>query len=236
MTRLGGSTLRFTCSTFATPVITLLLGLSCSADTVAQVSEWVQIKDAAPAVTLDEPPAGVRRSQHSSFVHPDGSRSDWVLYGTMAESAPNVTIQIVRRAQPLPTRNALVQNLEEMYDIKSAVRRRYGSDYYVLATRFGELRAVSFLVSADGMQKSCLGFHRAGTGQLFVKGYVCSTESARVEPQAIACLLSRVRYVRPADEEALKVLTGETAGKECGATPIGDRVEPSDSRARSTML
>jgi len=44
------------------------------------------------------------------------------------------------------------------------------------------------------------------------------------------------RDVRPTDEEALKTLVGETAGRECGATLIGERVEPSDSRGRNTTL
>jgi hypothetical protein len=64
------------------------------------------------------------------------------------------------------TRNSLVQSLEEMSDIKSN-QRRYGSDYYVLTTQFGEMRALRFLTIADGIQKTCLGFHRTQGGKLF---------------------------------------------------------------------
>jgi len=138
------------------------------------------------------------------------------MIGNLAEPANNAALQVVRRTDPNLTRNSLVQSLEELSDIKSN-QRRYGSDYYVLTTRFGELRALRFLIIADGMQKTCLGFHRTNGGKLFVKGYVCSSDSEQVAPEAIACLLDRVHYVRAADDEAVAALLGKDTAKPCGA-------------------
>jgi len=185
-------------------------------DTRATASEWIRLPDSKPMLTLDHEQWLEQLQRHSSFVHANGSRSDWALIGNLAEPANNAALQIVRRTEPSLTRNSLVQSLEELSDIKSN-QRRYGSDYYVLTTRFGELRALRFLIIADGMQKTCLGFHRTNGGKFFVKGYVCSSDSEQVAPEAIACLLDRVHYVRAADDEALAALLGKDTAKPCGA-------------------
>jgi len=185
-------------------------------DTRATASEWVRLPDSKPMLTLDHEQWLEQPQRHTSFVHPNGSRSDWAMIGNLAEPANNAALQVVRRTEPNLTRNSLVQSLEELSDIKSN-QRRYGSDYYVLTTRFGELRALRFLIIADGMQKTCLGFHRTNGGKLFVKGYVCSSDSEQVVPEAIACLLDRVHYVRAVDNEALAALLGKDTAKPCGA-------------------
>jgi hypothetical protein len=179
-------------------------------------SEWVRVPDSKPMLTLDHEQWLEQPQRHSSFVHPNGSRSDWALIGSIAEPASNAALQVVRRTEPNLTRNSLVQSLEELTDIKSN-QRRYTSDYYVLTTRFGELRALRFLIIADGMQKACLGFHRTHGGKLFMKGYVCSSDNKQVVPEAIACLLDRVHYVRAEDNEALAELLGKETAKPCGA-------------------
>jgi len=185
-------------------------------DTRAATSEWVRLSDSKPTLTLDHEQWLEQPQRHTSFVHPNGSRSDWALIGTLAEPASNAALQIVRRTESNLTRNSLVQSLEELNDIKSN-QRRYSSDYYVLTTQFGELRALRFLIMADGVQKTCLGFHRTHGGKLFVKGYVCSSDSEQVAPQAIACLLDRVHFVRAADNEALAALLEKDTAKPCGA-------------------
>jgi hypothetical protein len=203
-------------------------------DTRATASEWVRLPDGTPSLLLDHEAWQQQPQRHTSFVHPNGSRSDWALIGTLAEPESNAALQVVRRSEPNLTRNSLVQGLEELSDIKGS-QRRYGSDYYVLTTRFGELRALSFVVIADGLQKSCLGFHRTHGGKLFLKGYVCSPDTEQVAPEAIACLLDRVRYVRPRDNEALATLLEKDVARPCGASLLqAGRKGPQDpSRERS---
>jgi len=203
-------------------------------DNRAASSEWVRLPDSGPTLTLDHERWLAQPQRHTSFVHPNGSRSDWALIGSLAEPASNAALQVVRRSEPSLTRNSLVQSLEELTDIK-ANQRRYSSDYYVLTTRFGELRALRFLIVADGIQKSCLGFHRTHGGKLFVKGYVCSSDSEQVVPGAIACLLDRVHYVRAADNEALAALLGKDTAKPCGARLLHSNSvgEQDPSRERS---
>jgi hypothetical protein len=202
-------------------------------DMRANASDWVRLQDSTPTLALNQAPYAGQAQQHTTFVHPDGSRSDWALFGTLGDTAPNATIQIVRRAQPLPNRNSLLQNLEQLHEIKAA-QRRFGFDYYVLGTRFGDLRAVSFMVVADGVHKSCLGFHQAGSGRLFVKGFVCSPEPAQVAPQRVACLIDQVRFTRAADEEGLKAFRGEQDPRECAAAPLTP--QPSGTTARDNTL
>jgi hypothetical protein len=203
-------------------------------DPRAAASEWVRLPDSKPMLTLDHEQWLEQPQRHTSFVHPNGSRSDWALIGSIAEPASNAALQVVRRTEPNLTRNSLVQSLEELSDIKSN-QRRYSSDYYVLTTRFGELRALRFLIVADGIQKACLGFHRTHGGKLFVKGYVCSSDNKQVVPEAIACLLDRVHYVQAADDEALAALLGKDTAKPCGARLLHtDRMGEQDpSRERS---
>jgi hypothetical protein len=194
----------------------------------AQQSDWVLLKDAPPSVKLERAPWDTQSPQHLSHVHPDGSRGDWAFYGSLAEAAPNLAINIIRWARPQSTRTALTDSIGNIHDIKSRPRQ-FGSDYYALTTRFGELRAVSFMVLADGVQKSCLGFHRTGTSKLSLRGYYCSPEDARVDPNMVACLIDALRYVRAVDEEALAAIVGKAERTECAAAPIGGSREKSSS-------
>jgi hypothetical protein len=199
-------------------------------DIRANASEWVEVREKSPVFTLEPQPFGLPPQRLSSFVHPDGGRSDWTSFGTLGDMAPNATIQIVRRTEPLGTRNSLAQNLQEMHEVK-VNQRRFGNAYYVLSTRLGELRAVSFVVRADGVQKACLGFHRAGTSKLFIRGFVCSPDRSQVEPNFVACLLDNIRFTRPADEESAKTALGGGEAKPCGAVLLS--LDPDNTVPRS---
>src|SRR4029079_17002408 len=101
--------------------------------------------DSKPMLTLDHEQWLEQPQRHTSFVHPNGSRVDWAMIGTLAEPANNAALQVVRRTDPNLTRNSLVQSLEELSDIKSN-QRRYASDYYVRTNRFSAPRSFRVLL------------------------------------------------------------------------------------------
>lgn len=191
----------------------------------AQSEIWTRINENGPVLTISNSAFAQRHQQQSNFLNPNGSRSDWVVVGALSDPSPYAVVQVARRNEVHTNHMSLTQNLEQFHDLRAA-RRRFGTDYYELYTRFGELRAVNIIVNADGVQKSCVGFHTPGTGRAFVKGMVCSPTNASVTPQAVACLIDSVRFVRPKDEESLKALLVEDEQKDCGASPLNAGKNP----------
>jgi hypothetical protein len=115
------------------------------------------------------------------------------------------------------------------------VQHHYRPMYYALATRLGELRGVIFDVNADGVQKHCVGFHKPVSNKVFVKGFVCSRDPADVTPQNAACLVDRIRFVRPADEAALKSSLAPGESRNCGATLLDPQNDASEKTAKDTL-
>ena len=100
------------------------------------------------------------------------------------------------------------------------VRHSYRPTYYALNTRFGELRGIRFDVSADGIRKYCVGFHKPISNLVLVKGFVCAPDPADAAPQWVACLIDRIRFVHSADEEAMKASLEPDEAKDCGVTAL----------------
>jgi hypothetical protein len=196
-------------------------------------SEWVRLPDAGPTLALHQPPFAEQPHNQTGHAHPDGTRSNWATFGTLADWGPNVTVQVVRRAKASTVRTGLLQNLAAIPEIKTAPHR-FGSDYYVLTTRLGDLRAINFQVIADGVQKACLGFHKPGHSKLFVKGFFCWQDVAQVDAKFVACLLDHLRFVRPADEEAANARLAEGEAKECGAAVLD--FSPQSLRSQESTL
>ena len=133
----------------------------------ADPSPWVKLSEGA-ALSLDNTMFASRTNKFMSYLHNNGSRSDWAVSGSFALPGPNMTIFIVRQEQPEPITYSLLRNLEEFSELKFAPHRYRGS-FYTLNTKFGELRAVPFVVSGDGVQKYCVGFHKPESDKVFVK-------------------------------------------------------------------
>ena len=195
----------------------------------ADPSPWVKLSD-GPALSLDKTMFVGQVNKFSSYLHNNGSRSDWAISGSFALPGPNMTIFIVRQEQPEPITYSLLRNLEEFSELKFAPHRYRGS-FYNMTTKFGELRAVPFVVSGDGVQKYCVGFHKPESDKVFVKGFVCARDEASSTPQSVACLIDQIQYVLPADNDAVKARLNSPEIRECGATALNSKP---DSEAKPT--
>jgi hypothetical protein len=198
----------------------------------ADPSPWVKLGD-GPALSLDKTIFAGSVNKFTSYLHNNGSRSDWAISGSFALPGPNMTIFIVRQEQPEPITYSLLRNLEEFSELKFAPHRYRGS-FYAMNTKFGELRAVPFVVSGDGMQKYCVGFHKPESNKVFVKGFVCARDEASSTPQSVACLIDQIQYVLPADNEAIKARLNSEA-RECGATALNSKPDTETKAAKETL-
>ena len=148
--------------------------------------------------------------------------------------ATDMSIMITRFTRARQVTNTVVKTLQEFSELGN-VHPKFQAKYYALVTRLGELRAVSFDVNADGIAKRCLGFHTPGGNAVFVKGYVCAGDQAAVAPQYVACLVDRVRFVRQADEDALKTILDHSESRECSATLLDPKKDASENSAKDTL-
>jgi hypothetical protein len=159
---------------------------------------------------------------HFSFEHTNGSKSDWAISGSQAVAQPNLAVMIVRRVKLETVRSSVVRDMEHFRELKQ-FPPRYRPGFYALTSRFGELRGVAFDVTADGIQKHCIGFHTPGASKLFVRGFFCSKDPAESSPKNVACLVDHIRYVSQADEELVRADLAPANVKECGATALDGR-------------
>ncbi|MBY0381267.1 MAG: hypothetical protein K2W78_05055 [Xanthobacteraceae bacterium] len=197
-------------------VIKLYLHPSIPKASAAEPTDWVEEKRNQPVLTIDEPPFSMEVSSNTSYKHPNGSLSDWIVAGSLAAEAPNLTIMISRQTQPEPIRYSLVRNLEDLSELK-LTRHRYKPFYYAMTTRYGDLRGVTLDVNADGLQKFCVGFHKPVSNRIFVKGIVCSANKSDVTPEKVACIIDHVRFANPQDEQAALSSLSDGDAKPCGA-------------------
>ena len=202
--------------------------LSCS---VGETSEAraVELQGVAPALTLEHTAFAGKPSDYHSFARPDISRTDWIQSGSMSTRDANLTVMIQRRSADMTVRRGIVEELNELTAIKSA-QVTYRSRFYELTTKYGALRAVVFDVAADGIRKYCTGFHAPGTGKLYVKGFVCSTNQDEASPQMAACTIDKIRFRRDQDEAEAKALAGAAQAKDCGASLLDPNATPSTSQ------
>ena len=208
------------------------LGTSAHA---AEPSPWVLLKGEKPALSLDQTALSGQPMDHFEYEHTNGSRSDWAISGSMALAQPNLVVMVTRRVQPETVRSSVVKDMEDFGELK-LVPHRYRPVYYALTTRFGELRGVAFDVNADGIEKHCIGFHTPDATKLFIKGFSCSKDEARSLAKNVACLVDHIRYVRPADEEAIKADLAPANIKECGATALdGNHDDASEKYAKDAL-
>ena len=216
-----------------------VLGLAASAlDMSAHAAEpnpWVQLKGEKPALSLDQTTLSGQLMDHLAFEHPNGSRSDWAMSGSLALAQPNLVVMVTRRVQPVAVRSSVVRDMEQFGELKH-FPQRYRPAYYALATRFGELRGVAFDVNADGIQKHCIGFHTPGASKLFVRGFFCSNDPAQSLANDVACLVDRIRYVSPTDEEVIKANLAPANVKECGATALDGKNDGAAEKPAKDVL
>jgi hypothetical protein len=191
---------------------------------------WIELKNEAPALSLDRTPFAGQPAKATSYLHNDGSRNDWIKAGAMLFASPNVNFSIIRQAEAKPLTSTGVKNLEDIAEL-GTVWHSYRSTYYTLNTRFGELTGVMFDVAADGIRKYCLGFHKPVSNLILVKGYVCAPNAADATPQRVACLIDQIRFASPADEAALTASLAPDEAKPCGATAI----DPSSNANRDSL-
>lgn len=203
---------------FLTSIVLMSTGASATAD------PWVQIKGQPPALGIDETPFSTQLTEYLSFKHENGSRSDWIISGTLAQQRPNLTMFVSWQADPKPIRYSLIRNLEDFSDLKR-LQLRYRHHYYAMTTRFGELRGVVFDVNGDGVRKTCVGFHKPESNAVFLKGFACSTNDVANTPEKVACLIDRVRYTKSIDEESLTKRLAQGEAQPCGAV----RLDPQNS-------
>lgn len=182
----------------------------------AEANGWSKVQHAQPALTLDRHPFQRELNGRTSYVHSDGSQSDWLIAGSLAQDAPNITLFITRQTKPEPIRYSLIRNLEEFSDLK-LVPHHYKTSYYVLTTRFGDLRGVPFEVNADGVTKFCVGFHKPESNRVFLKGFACSTSQSEATPAKLACIVDQIRYSKPEDDLNMRASLAEGEAKACGA-------------------
>ncbi len=201
----------------------------------AEPSAWVLLSGEKPALSLDQTAFAGQLTENNSYGHPDGSRTDWVQSGSLALSAPNMTVLIARQTQPKPIRYSVVRNLEDLSELK-LVQHHYRPMYYAMDTRFGELRGVIFDVNADGVQKRCVGFHKPVSNRVFVKGFVCGRDQAEVTPQKVACLVDRIHFSSAADDEAMKASLADGEAKECGAVLLDPKSDAAGEKSPKESL
>lgn len=182
----------------------------------AEANGWSKVQHAQPVLTLDRPPFQREPNGRTSYVHSNGSQSDWLIAGSLALNAPNITLFITRQTKPEPIRYSLIRNLEELSDLK-LVPHHYKKSYYVMTTRFGDLRGIQFEVNADGVLKFCVGFHKPESNRVFLKGFVCSTSESEATPDKVACILDQIRYSKPEDDLNMKASLAEGEAKPCSA-------------------
>jgi len=216
-----------------------VLGLAASALDIgahaAEPNPWVQLKGEKPALSLDQTTLSGQPMDHLAFEHPNGSRSDWAISGSLALAQPNLVLMVTRRVQPVAVRSSVVKDMEQFGELKH-FPQRYRPAFYALATRFGELRGVAFDVNADGIQKHCIGFHTPGASKLFVRGFFCSKDPVQSLAKDVACLVDHIRYVSQADEEAIKANLTPANVKECGATALDGKNDGAAEKPAKDVL
>lgn len=68
-----------------------------------------------------------------------------------------------------------------------------GVTFYDLETRFGELRASEFSISADGRTKLCISYlSRFESPAFFLKGWYCEANGARPNFREVACIIDKL--------------------------------------------
>jgi hypothetical protein len=184
---------------------------------------WVELQGEKPALSLDQTSFAGQPTQGAVYVHRDGSRNDWIRSGGLPLASPNITFSIVRQHRAKPLIWNVIRNLESIDELRM-VQHSYRPVYYALSTRFGELRGVQFDVTADGVRKYCVGFHKPLSNLVFAKGFVCAPDSVDATPERVACLIDRIRLATPADEEAMKASLEPDEARPCGATALDPTV------------
>ena len=216
-----------------------VLGLAASALDMgahaAEPSPWVQLKGEKPALSLDQTILSGQPMDHFAFEHTNGSRSDWAISGSLALAQPNLVVMVTRQVQPETVRSSVVKDMERFGELKH-FPPRYRPAYYVLTTRFGELRGVAFDVKADGIQKHCIGFHTPGASKLFVRGFFCSNDPVQSLAKNVACLVENIRYVSQADEEVIKANLAPANVKECGAAALDGKNDGAAEKPAKDVL
>jgi hypothetical protein len=121
-----------------------------------------------------------------------------------------------------------IKDIPNLYALSS----RFGQNHWDLDTRFGDVRAVDFIVQADGLRKQCLGFlSRFDTTAVYMKGWFCEADGSRPVADHVACLLDRVVLEKPlANKPADAFLRARMGrGMRCGATPVTQTSDPRGS-------
>jgi hypothetical protein len=205
--------------------LALLTGLLSYAAGSTSELRAIELQGEPPALTLEHTAFADKPSDHRSFAQPEISRSDWIQSGSMSTHDANIIIMIQRRSVDRTVRRGIVEELNELASIKSA-QVSYRPNFYELTTKYGTLRAVVFNVSADGIRKYCTGFHAPGTGKLYVKGFVCSTNEDEATPQIVACTIDKIRFRRDADEAEAIALGGAAQANNCRASLLDPNAAP----------
>jgi hypothetical protein len=200
----------------AAALLELGLPASMTDASAAEADGWTKVLQTQPALTLNREPFSREHNGRTSYVHSNGSQSDWLIAGSLALNAPNITLFITRQTKPEPIRYSLIRNLEELSDLK-LVPHHYRTSYYVMKTRFGDLRGIPFDVNADGVRKFCVGFHKPDSNRVFLKGFFCSMSETEATPDKVACIIDQIRYSRPEDDLQMKASLAEGEAKPCGA-------------------
>lgn len=203
-----------------------VLTVTSQAYAQAPKSDWTQQKGVPPALTLENTAFANVPSQFTSLLHNDGSKSDWAVAGSITAASANLVIMINRTTEPSKPPFPLKRNLADFSELKF-VSVKFQDPFYSMTTRFGELRAVRFEVDADGIRKTCIGFHRPESSTVPVKGFACFPNAADATPEKLACTIEQIRFVKPDDEPRLS-----PSAKSCGAVAL----TPTDARPASDRL
>lgn len=180
---------------------------------------WTLLKDAPPALQLTLNSRPLERSLQRSYQHRDGNLNHLAFFGSLSVTKSNAAFLVSQNLHPSPIQKKLVDDLERFSPLKST-QHTFSQDYYELATQFGELRGVKFQTAADGISKTCIGFHKPeSSSYIFIAGYVCSPNENEVSPAKVACLLDHLSFTRPADENMARTALFSEA-KPCGAVPM----------------
>jgi hypothetical protein len=106
----------------------------------------------------------------------------------------------------------------------------YPRSFYDLETRFGQVRASEFTISADGRTKLCLAYlSRFASPSFYLKGWYCEANGARASYSELACVLDKLtlRHPLPSPEANAFIEENMKHAARCTAEPVSQTTDTS---------
>jgi hypothetical protein len=157
-------------------------------------------------------------------------------YGELHSRDFDLSVMLVMPPKEWSQAGNIVREVKSIPDLHAAPTR-FGSRFYDLETRFGDVRAVDLVVDADGLRKLCLAFlSRFDTAAVYLKGWYCEANGGKPSADRLACMLDRLSLTRElAVKEADAFLRARTArASSCWARPVAQTADTRDSNRISS--